>query len=90
MSKGTRFRRVKSIGNWRAYNEGLKRRYDVTLWIDEAVLAPPRQVAGKRGRRYRYGDALIEALLTLRCLYRLPLRGTQGFGRSLFSTAGFG
>jgi hypothetical protein len=88
MSKGTRFRQKKSIKNWHEYNEGLKRRYDITLWLDAAVLAKPERVFGKKGRPPEYSDALIEMGLVLRGLYRLPLRGTEGMMRSILRLMG--
>ena len=61
MIKGTAFRKKKSIKNWCEYNEGLRRRYDLTLWVDEAVFAKPTPIAEKRSRPREYSDALIEA-----------------------------
>lgn len=87
MSKGVSLRREKVVRNWPSYNAGLKARYDVSLWIDEAVLSPPES-SGKRGRPASYSDALIEMLLNLRCLYHLTLRGTEGFARSWLRLAG--
>lgn len=89
MSKGTAFRKKKSIKNWREYNEGLKRRYDITLWVDAAALAKPERVPGK-GRPREYSDALIEMGLVLRGLYCLPLRGTEGMMRSILKLMGYG
>jgi hypothetical protein len=88
MSKGTAFRKKKSIKNWAEYNEGLRRRYDLTLWVDEAVFAKPAATLGKRGRPREYSDALIEAGLVLRGLYRLTLRGTQGMMQSIVRMMG--
>ena len=88
MSKGTAFRKRKSIKNWREYNEGLRRRYDLTLWVDEAVLAKPAPIAGKKGRPREYSDALIEAGLVLRGLYHLTLRGTEGMMQSIVRMMG--
>ena len=88
MSKGTSFRRRKSIKNWRAYNEGLKQRYDLTVWVDDAVLAKPRRASGQKGRSRAYSDALIELGATLKALYHLPYRGTEGMMRSLFRLLG--
>jgi hypothetical protein len=87
MGKGTHFRQQKSIRNWREYNEGLKQRYSLTVWVDEDVLARP-EGTGRRGRPPQYGDALIEVGATLKALYRLPYRGTQGMMRSVFDLLG--
>ena len=40
---------------------------------------------GRRGGQLRYSDVAIETALTLRLLFHLPLRQTEGFLRSLFS-----
>lgn len=88
MSKGTGFRRKKSIRNWPEYNAGLRRRYDVTLWVDEEVLAKPRRTPGQKGRSQQYGDALIESGLALKALFKLPYRGTQGMMQSIVRLMG--
>ena len=64
------------IENWREYNRALVERGQVTLWIDEAVLAGWRATGGK-GRRY--SDAAILCALSLRAVFGLTLRQTQGF-----------
>jgi IS5 family transposase len=88
MSKGTGFRRRKSIKNWREYNAGLCARYDLTVWVDTAVLEKPERTPGQRGRSREYSDALIELGATLKALYRLPYRGTQGMMRGIFNLLG--
>jgi DDE family transposase len=73
------------VTNWREYNESLVRRGDITLWLDEEVLQSWQHANGtcKVGRPYLYSDLAIEALLTLRELFRLPYRQTEGLGRAL-------
>lgn len=73
------------ITNWREYNESLVRRGDITFWFDEDVLDAWEHdnAQWKVGRPYVYSDVAIEALLTLRELFRLPYRQTEGLGRSL-------
>ncbi|KAF1015420.1 MAG: IS5 family transposase ISBam3 [Burkholderia gladioli] len=75
------------VRNWAVYNEGLINRGNVTIWIDEAVLAriPARipDAIPTRGRPCFYGDALIQALLGVKTVYRLTLRALQGFTQSL-------
>lgn len=69
------------IQNWKQYNRALIDRGNLTLWISEDVVeswyAAPR-IQG-RGRPFTYSDACIELALTLRSLFRFPLRSTQGF-----------
>jgi len=53
--------------NWRAYSEALKRRGSLTIWFLPAMTwdAAP---TGKRGRQRDYGDAAIQACLTMKVL----------------------
>ena len=41
-----------------------------------------------RGQSVRYSDTAIECVLTLRSVYHLPLRATEGFARSIFELMG--
>ena len=76
---------VYRIRNWSQYNDALVRRGSLTLWVDEATLqawwhqGPPQQ-----GAQFQFSDLAIECLLTLRAVYHLTLRATEGFARSLF------
>ena len=64
--------------NWAEYNESLRRRHDLTIWVSEeaqSLWSAPRRTA--RGGQRRYSDLAIETCLTLRTTYRLSLRQTQ-------------
>ncbi|WP_171181223.1 IS5 family transposase [Ruegeria sp. HKCCD8929] len=72
------------VTNCSEYNESLRQRGDVTIWVSEDVVenwASPRRKT--RGGQARYSDLAIEICLTLRAVFRLPLRQTQGFMRSI-------
>ncbi len=72
------------VTNWAEYNEALRQRGDVTVWFSEdAVSRWCALRSGKRGGQQRYSDLAIETCLTLRAVFGLPLRQTQGFVRSL-------
>ncbi|XDJ35182.1 MAG: IS5 family transposase [Burkholderia sp.] len=71
------------VRNWAACNEGLINRGNVTIWIDEAVLARIPDAIPTRGRPCLYGDTLIQTLLGVKTVYRLTLRALQGFTQSL-------
>ncbi|XDJ36158.1 MAG: IS5 family transposase [Burkholderia sp.] len=72
------------VRNWAAYyNEGLINRGNVTIWIDEAVLASIPDAIPTSGRPCLYGDTLIQTLLGVKTVYRLTLRALQGFTQSL-------
>jgi hypothetical protein len=73
------------IRNWKQYNDALVRRGSLTLWVDQAALQAWRyQGPTRRGAQFRFSDQAIECLLTLRAVYHLTLRATEGFARSLF------
>src|SRR5918998_4599001 len=73
------------IRNWKQYNDALVRRGSLTLWVDRETLQAWRyQGPSRRGAQFRFSDTAIECLLTLRSVYRLTLRATEGFARSLF------
>lgn len=77
------------IRNWREYEHGLRSRGDVTIWLSEQAIAawtPAKN--GLRGGQRRYSNLAILTALTLRVLYRLPLRQTEGFLDSLLSLMG--
>ena len=77
------------VRNWAAYDRALVHRGDITLWLSPAAIAawePDR--AGTRGAQRKYSDLAIEAALTLRLLFHLPLRQAEGFLASLFLLMG--
>ena len=72
------------IRNWPQYNAALRERGSLTLWVDEEALAAWRYTGPKqRGAQYVYADAAIKCVLTLRAVYHLALRATEGLARSL-------
>lgn len=73
------------ITNWAKYNESLVKRGSITFWFDEDVVQQwaHENAEPKVGRPFVYSDVAIECLLTLRELFRLPYRQTEGLGRSL-------
>ena len=71
--------------NWPGYDRALVSRGKVTLWLHEDVLRHWRAVGGKG---MRYSDAAILCALSLRAVFRLPLRQTQGFLHSLKALLG--
>jgi hypothetical protein len=68
------------VKNWASYDRALVRRGDVTLWLSsEAIDAWEPVGVGKRGGQLRYSGLAIETALTLRLVFSLPLRQTEGF-----------
>jgi hypothetical protein len=78
------------IRNWRDYNKALVRRGSLTLWVEQGVVGRWRDSSApvKRGRRRLYSDLAITCALTLREVYGLPLRATQGLVRSVLLLLG--
>ena len=73
--------------NWAATNAALKRRGSLLVWFDPETewLAVPQ---GRRGRPARFSDAAIQTCLTLKALFGLALRQTEGMVASLLQLAG--
>ena len=73
--------------NWSSYNASLRERGSLTVWFDRDMAwhAAP---SGKRGRQQTFSDAAIQACLTIKVLFSLPLRQTTGFVASLLKLAG--
>ena len=77
------------IRNWREYERGLRSRGDVTIWLSEDAIAawvPPKN--GLRGGQRRYSNLAVRTALTLRVVFSLPLRQTEGFLDSLLRLVG--
>jgi transposase len=71
------------VGNWPAYEAGLRRRGSLTLWIEDAAL-DDWQTVGATGQA-RYADAAIQTCLMLRAAFKLPLRQTEGLMASVLA-----
>jgi hypothetical protein len=78
------------IRNWRDYNSALVRRGSLTLWVEQGAVNRWRDTTAPvgRGRHRRYSDLAITCALTLREVYHLPLRSTQGLVRSVLRLLG--
>ena len=77
------------VTNWSAYEAGLRRRGDLTFWLDEAALAgwrAPRRTTP--GGQPRYSDLAIELVLTLRLVFHLALRQAEAFASSVLRLLG--
>ena len=73
--------------NWAACNRALKQRGSLSLWFD-AEMDRSAAPSGKRGRQQAYSDAAIQACLTIKVLFGLPLRQATGFVESLLKLIG--
>ncbi len=77
------------VANWPEYERGLVQRGSVTIWLSpEAVVAWKPARDGRRGGQRKYSDLAIETAITLRLVFHLPLRQTEGLLNSLFAMMG--
>ena len=77
------------VSNWAAYNESLRQRGDLTIWVSGEVSclwSASRRIS--RGGQPKYSDLAIRLCLSLRVVYALPLRQTQGLMRSVAALMG--
>jgi hypothetical protein len=78
------------VTNWASYNQALVDRGNLRLWISPDAIAnwnaKPKQ--RRRGGQPKYSNLAIETALTLRLIYHLPLRQTEGFVASIFDLMG--
>jgi hypothetical protein len=73
------------ITNWREYNESLVQRGSITFWFRDDVIEQWHHANDrpKVGHPFVYSDTAVECLLTLRELFQLPYRQTEGLAQSL-------
>ena len=70
------------ITNWPEYNEALKTRGSMSLWLsDEAIKSwyPDKNKPREKGGQLKYSDTAIEAALMIKVRFKLPYRATEGF-----------
>ena len=72
--------------NWSSYTASLRKRGSLLIWLDKEMtwLAPPD---GGPGHPAVFSDAAIQFCLTIKVLFKLPLRQTTGMVASLLKLA---
>ena len=77
------------IENWSSYNEALKSRGSITIWMSQqAIDTWAYQEEREPGGKIIYSDSAIQTCLMIRKVFHLPLRQTEGFVSSLFERLG--
>ena len=85
------------IKNWSSYNKSLVHRGSINLWISEEVCRDwfycskayrnnkkaNKKANKKEGHPFTYSNVAIELCLTVRSIYKMPLRMTEGFLQSI-------
>jgi hypothetical protein len=77
------------VTNWSDYNEALRSRGDITVWLSEEAIDHWYEndpVYDGAGAPRLFTDFAIMTCHEIRLVYRLPLRQCQGFINSLFKT----
>jgi hypothetical protein len=73
------------VRNWTQYDRSLVNRGNLTIWFDEASIkenwTPPPPLG--RGKPGLYSDTAIQTCLTIKALFQLPYRATEGLMNSL-------
>jgi hypothetical protein len=82
-------RQKRKVTNWPAYDASLRQRGSLTVWFtDEAIAAWRAEPRTTRGGQPWYSELAILTALTLRAVYRLALRQTEGLIGSLMRLLG--
>src|SRR3954449_11129294 len=77
------------VTNWAAYNEALRQRGSLTVWFtDEAIAAWKAAPRTTPGGQPHYSDLAITTALTLRAVFHLALRQTEGLIGSIVQLLG--
>lgn len=88
-SRNPKYKRQYRLANWAQYEQSLRSRDSLTLWISPSVLKSWKSPkSGKLGRQQKYSNLAIETVLTFRLLFHLPLRQAEGFVSSLLRLMG--
>src|SRR4051794_30830487 len=77
------------VTNWAEYDAALRQRGSLTVWFtEEAVAAWEAEPRTTPGGQPHYSDLAIRTALTLKAVFRLALRQTEGLIGSLFVCSG--
>src|SRR6187431_2787300 len=81
-------RQTHKITNWPAYDASLRQRGSLTVWFtDEAIEAWAAEPRTTRGGQPWYSPLAILTALTLRAVFRLAFRQTEGLIGSVLGLA---
>ena len=77
------------VTNWTAYDAALRARGSLTVWFsEEAIAAWKAEPRTTRGGQPSYSALAITPALTLRAVFRLALRQTEGLIGSILALLG--
>ena len=75
------------VTNWSAHNAALRRRGSLLIWVDREM-AWQGSRDGRPGRPSVFSDAAIQFCLSVKVLFKLPLRQAAGMVAALLRLAG--
>lgn len=79
------------VTNWSEYNRSLKTRGSLCLWVSDDICSKWYHAGpSQQGAQVKYSEICIEACCTVRKVYRLPYRQTEGLLRSIIKLSGLG
>src|SRR5436305_9315747 len=82
-------RQRRKVTNWPAYEASLRQRGSLTIWFtEEAIAAWAAEPRKTRGGQPWYSPLAILTALTLRAVFRLAFRQTEGLIGSIISLLG--
>ena len=73
--------------NWSSYNDALRKRGSLLIWLDKEMSWHVSH-EGRAGRPPVFSNAAIQFCLSIKVLFKLPLRQTAGMVASLLRLAG--
>lgn len=78
------------VTNWKAYNNSLKKRGQVTIWLSAELLSVWKELDVRKITvgEHIYPDSVIEFCLLIKNIYHLPFRQTTGFIADLLALQG--
>jgi len=78
------------VTNWSTYDAALRRRGSLTVWFTDAAIAAAWRAEPRttRGGQRHYSELAITTALTLRAVFRLALRQTEGLIGSILHLLG--
>jgi hypothetical protein len=75
------------VKNWSEYDQALVKRGSITFWLSEDLAETWRHASHgekQRGSPFEYSEKAIEIMQTVKNVFHLPNRATEGFLRSVF------
>ncbi len=73
------------VKNWSEYDQALVKRGSITFWLSDDLTETWRPAGEKqRGSQFEYSEKAIEIMQTVKNVFHLPNRATEGFLCSVF------